>query len=199
MNLKLYAFSGFSRLLILIYALVLIGSGNAYSQHLSVTPGTVEPQECPDPAPQTSGIHRFRRLGETIEIPISVADCQALALELNWSNGRNNGSNFNVTFFDNSNRPIYTRQLSAFMAGSFEFPLSTFYSQPAWGSGSLISVPSTVTIEAVSPFAYPASLSYTVTRIARHPRPKPAAVNSKERKGEADSVSSTLGKVSEKQ
>jgi hypothetical protein len=44
-------------------------------------------------------------LGETIEIslrgdgvPASVADCEPVALELHWSNGRNNGSNFNVTF-----------------------------------------------------------------------------------------------------
>src|SRR2546425_6837939 len=50
------------------------------------------------------GTHIFRQLGETIEIPLRgdgvparVADCEPVALELHWSNGRNNGSNFNVT------------------------------------------------------------------------------------------------------
>lgn len=131
--------------------------------------------ECPDPAPETSGSHNFRRLGETIEIPVTLADCQAVSLELRWSNGRNNGSNFNITFHDTSNRVIYTKQIFGFMTGNFEFPFSSFYTAPYFGSRAMISVPATVTIEAVSPFARPASLSYVLTRSARHPRSKRAS------------------------
>src|SRR5688572_7450973 len=47
--------------------------------------------------------HRFRQLGETIEISLrganvaaGVADCEPVAMDLHWANGRNNGSNFNV-------------------------------------------------------------------------------------------------------
>src|SRR5882672_621828 len=71
---------------------------------------------CPDLPGQTSSTHRFRQLGETIEIsirgeraPADVADCEPVALELRWTNGRNNGGNFNVTFLDGNNRPIYAK------------------------------------------------------------------------------------------
>jgi hypothetical protein len=198
MTQKLLTFSTSPRPLTLLCALVLIVAGDAFSQDKSFNPDPTDAQACPEPAPQSFANHTFRRLGETIEIPINVADCQAVALELHWSNGRNNGSNFTVTFLDTSERPIYTKQISAFMSGNVEFPFSTFYSQPYWGSQSLISVPSMVTIQAVSPFAYPASLSYRVTRVARHLPPKPDAA-SKRGKGEAeDNANSTAGKTNEK-
>src|SRR6266699_2827059 len=54
-------------------------------------------QVCPDPPPQTSGVHRFRHEGESFDIPITVTGCNAVALNLRWANGRNNGSNFAVT------------------------------------------------------------------------------------------------------
>ena len=156
--------------------------------------GTVYGQEkaeshlCADLPGQTSGTHRFRYLGETIEIPIrgdgvpaSVADCEPVALEVRWANGRNNGSNFTVTFLDGNNRPIYTKFLSGFMAGVVQYPLSTF-DQPMYGSSlAVISVPSSVRIEAGEPVAAPASLSYTVTRVAR-----PSKKKEEQKKGEAE-------------
>jgi hypothetical protein len=129
----------------------------------------VHAQTCPDPAPQTSGSHSFRQQGESFEIPISVADCQAVALELRWSNGRNNGSNFHVTFLDSDNQAIYTKEISGFLSGSFQFPFATLEPQPWFGSRSLIAVPVKVIIETVRPFAFPASISYRVTRVATHP------------------------------
>ena len=131
-------------------------------------------QTCPDPAPQTSGSHSFRQQGESFDIAISVADCQPLALELRWSNGRNNGSNFHVTFLDSDNQAIYTKEISGFLTGSFQFPFATLEPQPSLGSLSLISVPVKVTIEAVQPFAVPATISYRITRVATHP---PAVAN----------------------
>lgn len=115
---------------------------------------------------ETSGVHSFKRLGERVEILVNEGDCDAVSLELRWSNGRNNGSNFNVTFFDTANRVIYSKQLFGFMSGNTEFPLSSFYFAPFFGSRALISIPATVTIETVSPFARPASLSYALTRVA---------------------------------
>ncbi|MEP6706784.1 MAG: hypothetical protein ABJC05_04665 [Pyrinomonadaceae bacterium] len=153
-------------------------------------------QVCADVPGQTSGTVKFRRLGETLEIPIratnvtasgakestgtteeqvsvgngtaSDPDCEPVALELHWANGHNNGSNFNVTFLDNNNRLISAKQISAFMTGVLEFPLSSFGTQPVYGSSlSLVAIPATVTIQAVSPFAAPVNLSYRVTRVAR--------------------------------
>lgn len=155
--------------LLLPLAVSLLFLGNAYGQEKA------EDHVCADLPGQTSGIHRFRQLGETIEIsirgdsvPASVADCEPVALELHWANGRNNGSNFNVTFLDGNNRPIYARQISAFMTGVLHFPLSSFDAQPVYGSSlAMVAIPTTVTIKAVSPFAAPASLSYSVTRVAR--------------------------------
>jgi hypothetical protein len=148
----------------------------------------VNAEACPDPAPETSGSHRFRRLGETIEIPVRLADCQAVSLDLHWANGRNNGSNFRVTFLDNTKRPIFSKHLFGFMTGNFELPFSKFYSRRYFSSRSLITVPESVTIEAVSPFAYPANLSYTVTRVPLHPRPKTEANENDNGKPQADCV-----------
>jgi hypothetical protein len=159
--------------------------GNAYGQekagpqlppHVSRPRG--DPGVCADLPGQTSGTHRFR-VGETIEIPLrgdgvpaSVADCEPVELKLYWANGRNNGSMFNVTFLDDHNIPIYTRQIPGFLPGVLQFPLSSFDTQPGNGSSlAMISVPTTVTIQAVQPFAAPATLSYTVTRVARVSRP----------------------------
>ena len=116
--------------------------------------------------------HRFRQLGEKIEIPIrgegvpaSAAGCEPVSLELHWANGRNNGSNFNVTFLDGNNQPIFARQITAFLTGVVQFPLSSFEHYSS--SVVMIGIPVRVTIQAVPPFAAPASLSYTVTRVAR--------------------------------
>ena len=132
-----------------------------------------EPDVCSDPSGLSSATHQFRQLGETIEIPLrgdsvpaSISDCEPVALDLHWSNGRNNGSNFNVTFLDGNNRPIYAKQITAFMSGVLQFPLSSFDAQSALGSSlAMISIPVAVTIQAVRPFAAPANLSYRVTRV----------------------------------
>jgi hypothetical protein len=114
-------------------------------------------------------------------VPASVADCEPVALEVRWANGRNNGSNFTVTFLDGNKRPIYSKYLSGFMAGVVQYPLSSF-DQPMYGpSPAMISVPSSVTIQAGEPVAAPASLSYTVTRVAR-----PSKKKEERKKGEAE-------------
>jgi hypothetical protein len=136
----------------------------------------VEARVCADVPGQTSGTHRFR-VGETIEIalrgegmPASVADCEPVELKLNWANGRNNGAMFNITFLDDRNSAIYTRQIPGFLPGVLELPLSSFATQPGNGASlAMISVPTKVRIQAVEPFAAPAVLSYVVTRVAREP------------------------------
>lgn len=87
------------------------------------SPEKAHRQVCPDPPPQTSGSHGFRRVGETIDIPINVADCQPVAFVVRWSNGRSNGTSLVVTFLDSMNQPIHSRALSGFLSGSFEFSL----------------------------------------------------------------------------
>src|SRR2546425_5297260 len=129
-------------------------------------------QVCPDPPPQTSGVHRFRQQGESFDIPITVSGCNAIALDLRWSNGRNNGSNFAVTFLDVDNQPIYTKVIFGFLTGTFQFPFASFDSEPWLGSRSMYALPSKVNIQAVAPFAAPAAISYTVTRTSGRPRPK---------------------------
>ncbi len=129
-------------------------------------------QECPDPAPQSKGSHSFRRVGESFDIPIRIADCQSLALEVRWSNGRNNGSIIKLTFFDSDSRPLYKKQISVFQMGAFEFPLTPVEFLTSPGSVSVVPVPAMVTIQAMPPFGFPATLSYTVTRVNRNPRPK---------------------------
>jgi hypothetical protein len=153
-------------------------SGNAYGQENAV--GHV----CADLPGQTSGTRRFLRVGETLQIslrgdvgnadkveggaPASVAACEPLALDLHWSNGRNNGSNFNLTFFDNNKKPIYTKSFSAFLAGNLEFDLSSSDFRRVYASSMMVtSVPASVTIQAVSPFASPVGLSFVITRVAR--------------------------------
>lgn len=123
--------------------------------------------------PETSGTHRFSHQGELIDIPILVSDCQAIALELHWSNGRNNGGNFKVTLLDTNGRQIFVKQLSAFQSGHFELPFSTLEPRRLYGMQSIVAVPASVTIQAVRPFAFPASLSYTITRVASPPRSRP--------------------------
>src|SRR6266516_4439202 len=131
--------------------LCLLFLGNAYAQDKA------DPKVCADVPGETSGTYKFRRLGETIEIPVrsanmtasegkespriagepasvasgtaSDADCEPVALELHWANGHNNGSNFNVSFRDNNNRLISAKQISAFMTGVLEFPLSSAEAQ----------------------------------------------------------------------
>jgi hypothetical protein len=151
---------------------------------------------CADLPGQTSGTRRFLRVGETIEISLrgdvavgerieggdgserldrgeraSGVDCEPVALDLHWSNGRNNGSNFNLTFLDSYKKPIYTKSFSGFLAGNLEFDLSSSDFQRVYASSmTVISVPATVTIQAVSPFAAPVSLSYAITRVARAPK-----------------------------
>ena len=139
-----------------------------------------ETDACADRSGRSSATHQFRQMGETIEIPLrgdsvpaSLADCEPVALDLHWINGRNNGSNFNVTFLDGNNRPIYAKQITAFMSGVLQFPLSSFDAQPMLGSSlEMISIPITVTIQAVRPFAAPANLSYRVTRVLRASNPQ---------------------------
>ena len=158
--------------LLLSLAVSLLFLGNAYGQEKAAY------DRCADPAGQTLTTHKFRRVGETIEIalrgdgvPASVADCEPVSLELRWANGGNNGSNLNVTFLDGNNRPLYNRSVSAFLTGVREFELSAYDAIPQYGSSlSMISVPTTVTIEAERPFAAPVNLSYMVVRVARQAR-----------------------------
>ncbi|MGH9968426.1 MAG: hypothetical protein ACREBG_11445 [Pyrinomonadaceae bacterium] len=139
--------------------------------------GTARGQTCPDPPPQTSGSHMFRQQGESFEIPINLGGCQAVALNLRWTNGRNNGSNFLVTFLDANNQTIYTKELMGFLSGNYQFPFATLEPQPWLGSLSMVSVPTTVTIQTVRPFAFPASISYTVTRASGRSRQKHLALD----------------------
>lgn len=138
----------------------------------------VKAQECPDPAPQTSGSHLFRHVGETFEIPITLGDCQAIALTLRWSNGRNNGGLLNLTFLDSDDRPLYAKQVSAFMTGVFEFPLMPV-EQQGYGLMSVQSVPALVTVQTAYPFGAPAAFSYTITRANRRPRGRLRGIDAK--------------------
>lgn len=147
-------------------------------------------EACPDPPPQTSGSHGFRRVGETIDIPINVADCQPVGFVLRWSNGRSHGSSLVVTFLDSMNQPIHTRSLSGFLTGSFEFPFESLDQQPWFARGSVVAMPTTIVIQALAPFAPPANISYTVIRkgarvgtrprAATQPTAQPAAVSRSE-------------------
>lgn len=173
-------------------------SSKAYGQESSHAFGqeNATSRVCADLPGQTSGTRRFQRLGETIEISLrrdvnvaddanrsggadesnggaaaSSVDCEVVALDLHWSNGRNNGSNFNLTFLDSTNKPIYTKSFSGFLAGNLEFDLSSNDFRRVYASSmTVVSVPAVVRIQTVSPFAAPVSLSYTVTRVARPPK-----------------------------
>lgn len=155
--------------LLLSLAMSLLFLSNAYGQDKGAD------DRCADPASQTLTVHKFRRVGETIEIavrgdgvPASVAGCEPVSLELRWANGRNNGSNLKVTLWDGNNRPLYARGVSAFLTGVREFELSAFDAIPQYGSSlSMISVPTKITIEAERPFAAPVNLSYMVVRVTK--------------------------------
>jgi hypothetical protein len=139
--------------------------------------------QCSEEVTPASGNYKFRWQGESFEIPLS-GSCQAVALELRWSNGRNNGSNFHVTFLDGDNQAIYTKELSGFLTGSFSLPFATIEPRSWRGSAAMMSVasvPAKVVIEAVRPFAFPANISYTITRVAGTPRQPQATV-----KGESE-------------
>ena len=163
-------------------AMCFLFSVTAYGQEKT------EAHFCADLPGQTSGTQTFRYSGETIEIPIrgedvppSVAECEPVALDVRWANGRNKGSNFKVTFLDENKRPIYSKYFSGFMVGVVQYPLSSF-DQPMYGpSLVMISVPSSVTIQAGKPFAAPVGLSYTVTRVTR-----PSKTREERKKGEAE-------------
>jgi len=132
-------------------------------------PGSFLAQEtpCPDPVPQTAGQHKFRYPGESFNIPIVVAGCQALALDLRWSNGANNGSNFVISFLDDQGQPVYSKQVFGFRTGNDHFPLTSF----EWlGRAAMVGVPVAVRIQAVEPFRYPSSIFYRVTRVSRNPQ-----------------------------
>ena len=130
-------------------------------------------QECPDPAPQTSGHHSFRRIGETLDLPFAFADCQPISLTVRWTNGRNNGGLFYLTFFDRDNHPIYRKKISIFNSGSAEFPLSSFDHHP-YGSLAVMTFPTMVMIQAARPFGFPATLHYTITRVSPRTRSAPS-------------------------
>jgi len=156
-----------SALSILVATVLLLG-------WMATAHGQVAP--CPDPVPQTAGTHRFRGAGDSFNIPINIGDCLPLALDLRWSNGANNGSNFIVTFFDTNSQPIYSKLIWGFMTGNQQFPFTML----EWlGSASIMAVPATVTIQAVQPFAFPSSISYRVTRASRHPKRKLEGIDTK--------------------
>lgn len=165
--------------------------------------GQAKPDDhaCAEVPGLTAATHKFQRQGETIVIPIrgselpaSMASCEPVALALHWSNGRNNGSNFNVTFLDGDDRPVYAKQISGFLTGVFEFPLSSFDAQPVSGSTlSLVSVPTRITIQAVGPFAAPANLSYRVLTVARTlTDPGSRIVATNDTKGQAENVAEVV-------
>lgn len=163
--------NGFGRATVfIILSLLCVQSTQGQRRPGDALPDKTPVEECPEPAPQSSGAHHFRRPGETLEIPLKLADCQAVGLILHWSNGRNNGSMFNVIFRDNDDRPVYTKQFSGFSRRTVELPISNFYIRPHWGSSALISVPASVTIQTAAPFALPVGLTYTVTRVGRSPK-----------------------------
>lgn len=168
--------------LLMPLAMCFLFLGTTYGQEKT------EAHLCADLPGQTSGTHQFRYPGETIEIPIrgddvpaSVADCEPVALEVRWANGRNNGSTFKVTFLEGNKGPIYSKFFSGFMAGVLQYPLSSF-DKPMYGSSPvMISVTSSVTIQAGKPFAAPVGLSYAVTRVTR-----PSKKKEERKRGEAE-------------
>src|SRR5688572_11939523 len=99
------------------------------------SPESSYPQSCPDPAPQTSGSYGFRRVGETIDIPIIVGDCEAVGFVLPWSKGGSKGRSLMGTFLDRTNQQLHQRWLSGFLTGSFEFLFASFDNQPWFARG----------------------------------------------------------------
>jgi hypothetical protein len=84
-----------------------------------------------------------------------------VSLDLNWSNGRNNGSNFVVTFLDEREQPIYSQLIYGFMTGNRDYPFQG--DQPWFGNGGMMLMPATVSIKAVEPYGAPCAISYRVT------------------------------------
>ena len=140
-------------------------------------------QPCASATTRTSGRYVFRKQWESFEVPIldespGLENCQAVALELHWSNGRSNGSNFNVIFLDATNRPIYKRQLSGFRVGNFDIPLTpapNAESRPWLGTPWMMAIPASITIQAVPPFAAPSTIFYSLVRAPRTSRLKSKA------------------------
>lgn len=147
-------------------------------------------ESCAEAIARSSGSHRFRRVGEMIEIPIApvqnaeqdsenpATECYPVALELHWANGRNQGGIFQITFLDARDQPLFGRQISAFMVGNAEFPINDMGAGKSFGR-SMFSIPKKVTIQTREPFGAPAGVSYSVIwiepkrkeRTAEVPRP----------------------------
>lgn len=89
---------------------------------------------CPDAPGAISGTHRFLSLGEILTIPISMAPCHTVAVDISWFNSLNHGSNLKVTFLDSSGQVIYQESsISAFVPGSRNFPFSSPWPYPGAG------------------------------------------------------------------
>lgn len=137
--------------------------------------GHSQAQSCSEAIAQSSGSHKFRRVGETIEIPIApvqgatteaeqnspATECYPIALELSWINGRNQGGIFRILFLDANNQPIFGREISAFMVGNVEFPISGGGAGKAFGR-TMFSLPAKITIQTKEPFGSPANVRYSV-------------------------------------
>ena len=137
------------------------------------TPG----QKCAEAIAQSSGSHIFRRVGETIEIPITPierdeastttdtytpsTECYPISIELRWANGRMQGGIFRVTYLDRGDQPLFARDLSAFMVGGAELPVKEMGAGKSFGR-SMFSMPAKITIQTREPFKAPASVSYSV-------------------------------------
>jgi hypothetical protein len=136
----------------------------------------LQAQSCSEAIAQSSGSHKFRRVGETIEIPIApvhaeatteaednstATECYPIALELSWINGRNQGGIFRILFLDTNNQPIFGREISAFMVGNVEFPISGGGAGKAFGR-TMFSLPAKITIQTKEPFGAPANVRYSV-------------------------------------
>ena len=65
--------------------------------------------------------------------------------------------------------------MSVFQSGRFELPFASLDAQPWFAAGTIVAIPATVVIQTVKPFASPAGLSYTVTRMAARVRSRPRA------------------------
>ncbi|HLA10496.1 MAG TPA: hypothetical protein VJ023_07855 [Pyrinomonadaceae bacterium] len=136
----------------------------------------IEAQTCAEIVSRSSGTHKFRGLGERLEILLRPGDavssdsdevepsteCYPLSLELRWANGRNNGSNFQILVLDGRDQTVYARGLSGFLVGTRRISLTGAEAQQ-WPGHNLISVPSKIVIQTKPPLALPASLSYSVT------------------------------------
>ena len=123
---------------------------------------------CPDPPASMSGPHTFHSLGEALILPLNLAPCHTVTVDISWSNGLNNGSNLKISFLDSSGQTIYSESdISAYLSGSRSFPSSPPWPYPWRGSRSALFNPANVKIETISPFADPCGITYTVTFASR--------------------------------